>query len=254
MYCPTCGSEIEEMIEHNGARVCPECGCVVEMVKNSTEKKPKKLNKLKTATVFAVIGTVLGVVYLAIDILDYFRFHSHISISYVSSIVSYVAFMALAILMIVANKKKNIKKAFKIITGVLLLICASRNVWRLIDLIDFIVPAFESGRKYTWISAITSTISCITIICFFVFMAMFTFLRKKVYGVVLIIAEVLYLISGLVRLGIFSAFGISLHNSLHNLLILLLNISLAFSMYMSVLYGIENEKEVETDVGKKNMV
>ncbi len=250
MYCPTCGSEIEEMIEHNGARVCPECGCVVEMVKKSTEKKPKKLNKLKTATVFAVIGTVLGVVYLAIDILDYFRFESHISISYVRYIVSSVAFMALAILMVVANKKKNIKKAFKIITGVLLLVCASHNVRWLIGLIDFMIPAFESGEKYTWIGCITSTISCITIICFFVFMAMFTFLRKKVYGVVLIIAEALYLINGLVRLGIFSAFGISLHD----LLELLLNISLAFSMYMSVLYGIENEKEVETDVGKKIMV
>ncbi len=249
MYCPTCGSEIEEMIEYNGAKVCPECGCIVEMIKASTVKKPEKFNKLKIATVLAVIGIVLGVAYLPKDIIDMINIlgFGSLSVRYIGRLVAIMTFMALTILMVVVQKKKNSKKAC-----VLLLVCvpfcAAYYVWELIDLMGIIVDVFESSSKDFLISYITLMISFITIICFFVFIAMFTFLRKKVYGVVLHIAGVLYLTNELVR------FSFVVRQDLSGLLLLVLNISLVFSVYMSVLYGIENEKEVETDVGKKNMV
>ncbi len=63
MFCPTCGSEIEEMIEHNGAKICPKCGCVVEIIEQTNEDETPH-NELSSK--LAVCGIVLAGVLLGL--------------------------------------------------------------------------------------------------------------------------------------------------------------------------------------------
>ena len=41
MFCPVCGKQVETPMEFQGAKVCPECGCVMEApVKTPYWEKP----------------------------------------------------------------------------------------------------------------------------------------------------------------------------------------------------------------------
>lgn len=62
MFCPTCGEKSEKLIEYNGNKICPKCGCIIEPIekKNSSSEveAKKKFNKLIPAKIFAVIGLI----------------------------------------------------------------------------------------------------------------------------------------------------------------------------------------------------
>ena len=82
MFCPTCGEKTEKLIEYNGNRICPKCGCIIEPIekKNSSSEvvAKKKFNKLIPAKIFAVIGLIPCVEFIYVlltadsDLLDIF--------------------------------------------------------------------------------------------------------------------------------------------------------------------------------------
>ena len=69
MFCPICGVEVDKLIEYEGSKVCPKCGCVVE----KNEKAAAAVNeitlskKMSAARIIAVAGIIFSVLSVFIE-------------------------------------------------------------------------------------------------------------------------------------------------------------------------------------------
>ena len=81
MYCPVCGGKAEKIIDYMGAKVCPECGCVIEVPVNGvTSKSKREIDLLKVVKILSIISIIF------IFIICYLLFHSTDIINYFNNI------------------------------------------------------------------------------------------------------------------------------------------------------------------------
>ena len=133
MFCPTCGEKSEKLIEYNGNKICPKCGCIIEPIekKNSSSEavEKKKFNKLIPAKIFAVIGLIpcMEIIYVLLTAgSDFWDMFSILDILFYLFAFSSFVFLLFEL----RSRKKNIvllQKCLFIGTAVLL----SINIFRI---------------------------------------------------------------------------------------------------------------------------
>lgn len=194
MYCKTCGKPVEKPIEYTGAKVCPYCGCVMELietVKSNVGKGQYTYRKKCCVRVLVIFALLLNSLEMINNILTYYLFSENNKTAFQNLInnfsfydfmviISFVMFFICCIGLFIS---KNRKKVSIILIPLLCMI-----VFRLIDLIRT-----KPRLSYYFINVdIFILFSCIIAIVMLIFTK-----KNKFIEIVLLTAHTLY---GLCRL------------------------------------------------------
>lgn len=193
MYCPVCGGKAEKIIDYMGAKVCPECGCVIEVPVNGvTSKSKREIDLLKVVKILSIISIIFIVIGLIDSLLNLIYSYEYEYSEYY--ILQLINLTMLAMVFIFMNIKKDIplKAALTVYTAYTVVSCVKDTVPLLGVNGRVLFSLLFSFSTSLWL------VGYVSLICSLIFALIMVFKNKIIYGRISKIV-ILYLITNIFR-------------------------------------------------------